>query len=82
MVVQELSPDPAEGIVAGTLTTATPFAMWIVSQTSYPRDMISHTNITLSQDPNMLRIFLRKQTLSMRQQMFHICCADVKGLKT
>lgn len=57
------------------------FAMWTVSQTSHPRDVISHASITLSQDPNKLGIFLRKQTLSMRQQMFHICCADVKGLK-
>lgn len=57
------------------------FAMWILSQTSHPRDVISHASITLSQDPNKLGIFLRKQTLSIRQQMFHICCADVQGLK-
>lgn len=81
MVVQEVSPDPAEDRVAGTLTTATSFAMWIASQTSHPRDVISHTSITLSQDPNKLGIFLRKQTLSIRQQMFHICCADAQGLK-
>lgn len=75
MVFQEVSP------VAGTLTTATSFAMWLVSQTSHPRDVISHASITLSQDSNKLGIFLRKQTLSIRQQMFHICCADVQGLK-
>lgn len=67
MVVQEVSPDPAEDIDSGTLTTATSFAMWTVSQTSHPRDVISHASTTLSQDPNKLGIFLRKQTLSIRQ---------------
>lgn len=81
MVVQEVSPDPGEDTVAGTLTTATSFAMWIASQTSHPREVISHRSITLSQDPSKLEIFLRKQTLSVRQQMSHICCADVQGLK-
>lgn len=81
MAVRGASPDPAKDTVARTLTIVTPFAMWIVSQTSHPRDVISHASITLCQDPSKLRIFLKKQTLSMRQQMLHICCADVQDLK-
>lgn len=81
MAVWGVSPVPAEDTVAGILTIASPFAVWTVSQTSHPRDVISHASITLCQDPNKLGIFLKKQTLSMRQQMLHICCADVKDLK-
>ena len=81
MAVQGASPNPAEDTVAGTLTIVTPLALWIVSQTSHPRDVISHASITLCQDPSKLGIFLKKQTLSMRQQMLHICCADVQDLK-
>lgn len=77
MVVWVVLTDAAEDAVAGTLKTGTPFAMWVVTQTSHPRDV----SITLCQDPNKLGIFLKKQILSMRQQMLHICCADVRELK-
>lgn len=77
MVVWVVLTDAAEDAVAGTLKTGTPFSMWVVTQTSHPRDVISHVSITLCQDPNKLGIFLKKQILSMRQQMLHICCADV-----
>lgn len=81
MAVRGPSSDPAEVTVAGTLTIVTPFAIWIVIQISHPRDVISHASIILCQDPNKLGIFLKKQTLSMRKQMLHICCADVQDLK-
>jgi len=81
MAVRGASPDPAEVTVAGTLIIAAAFAMWIVSQTSHPRDVISHASITLCQDPNKSGIFLKKQTFSVRQQMLHICCADAQDLK-
>lgn len=50
------------------------FAMWILSQTSHPRDVISHASITLSQDPNKLGIFLRKQTLHKTTDVSHLLC--------
>lgn len=83
MAVRGTSPDPAEDTVAGTLTRVTPFAMWIVSQTSHPRDVISHASVSLCQDPSKLRIFLKKQTLHETTDVAHLLCrcARLEGLE-